>query len=69
MNKNKSKILVRNDYTPTTAASLNMRDNLQTADLIDPHSGKAIISRKKVEGRFDQMLESRGSIFSGRDEA
>ena len=58
-----------NDRTPPTAASSNMRENLQSADLIDPISGKHIFSRKKVEGRIDIVLESRGSIFSGRDEA
>lgn len=59
---------VRNDYTPTTAASSNKRDNLYTADLMDLQSGLPLQSRKKVEMRLDVTLESRGSVFTGRDE-
>jgi hypothetical protein len=60
--------LIRNDYTPTTDSSSHKRENLQTADLIDLHSGMPLQSRKKVEQRIDLALESRGSIFTGRDE-
>jgi len=59
---------MRNDLTPTTATSSNKRDNLLTADLIDPHSGLPLQQRKRVEHRIDLALESRGSIFTGRDE-
>jgi hypothetical protein len=59
---------LRNDHTPTTAASSNKRENLQTAELMDLHSGQPLQARKKVEHRIDLTLESRGSIFTGRDE-
>jgi hypothetical protein len=36
---------------------------------MDPFSMKPLQPRKKVENRIDLELESRGSIFSGRDEA
>lgn len=40
-----------------------MNSNVET----DPFGGNIPI-RKKIENRIDQELESRGSIFSGRDE-
>lgn len=64
-----NKVGQRVDQTPTTAASSQKRGGLFSADLIDPISGKTIGARKKIETRFDYALESRGSIFSGRDEA
>jgi hypothetical protein len=56
--------------TPTTAASSENRNHLFSAatNLIDPHSGKPLQSRKKVEYRVEKDLESRGSVITGRDE-
>jgi hypothetical protein len=63
----------RIDRTPTTATSSQKRD-IQTVSsnevvLIDKATGKPICHRKRAENRFDMELESRGSIFTGRDEA
>eukprot|EP00347_Sterkiella_histriomuscorum_P003747 403363101 len=66
--KQKASDPIRNDYTPTTAASSNKRESIQTAELMDLQSGLHIQQRKKVERRLDLTLESRGSVFTGRDE-
>lgn len=39
MRKKIANPVLRNDYTPTTAASSNKREDLQTADVMDMHIG------------------------------
>lgn len=65
--KNKGN-MIRHEHTPTTATSSNFRDHLFSAELIDPQTKKPIQVRKRFEGTIEKVLESRGSIFSGRDE-
>ena len=60
--------MIRNDFTPTTDASSNKRGGLVSAEIFDSQIGGAFQGRKKVAQRIDVALESRGSIFTGRDE-
>ena len=59
---------MKNELTPTTAASSQKRDYQLSSELLNPASGKLIQARKKVAERIDLVLESRGSIMTGRDE-